>query len=82
MSDAIDSSPTNAIQPAGYVADALQCHPPRRAFLIHRAIALGRPEANTRLPLLVALVAEHAPQGPTEEHLVEERPGSCGESDD
>ncbi len=31
--------------------------------------------------LLDALASEHRPQGPTEEHLVEELPVSCGASE-
>jgi hypothetical protein len=48
--------------------EALQCPAPWRAVALHRA-ALGRCEYRT---LVVALAAEHASRGPTEEYLVEE----------
>ena len=50
----------------------LQRAAPRRAVALHRA-ALG--DVDEYNALLAALVAEHAPQGPTEEHLVEELVG-------
>jgi len=48
---------------------ALQRAPARGAVAIH-GLAVGR---RRRISLLEALIAGHSPQGPTEEHLVEEQ---------
>ena len=58
--------------PRGGAAAAL-AFPSKRSDVAPHSPTLGRPE---RIPeLLDALVAEHAPDGPTEEHLVEELAG-------
>ncbi len=72
MSDAIDGSPTNAIQPAGYELTRFNA---TRHGVLSRYTVLPWEDRSEYQALLDALVAEHAPQGPTEEHLVEELAG-------